>query len=90
MGVTDLQRHFRAVIDDVAERGVPYVLTRGSRPEAALVPYEDYVRLRSLQEKEIVFGLDRLLERMRRRTAGLEEEEVVADVARARAEQDHP
>lgn len=88
LGVTDLQRNFRAVIDEVAEGGVPYVLTRGSRPEAALVPYDEYVRLRSLQEKEVVFGLDRLLERMRRRTARLEEQEVVDDVERARSEVD--
>ena len=90
IGVTDLQRNFKAVIDEVAERGVPYVLTRGSRPEAALLPYEEYLRLRSLQEKEIVFDLDRLLERMRQRTAQVAEQEVVDDVERARSEADRP
>lgn len=86
IGVTDLQRHFKTVIDEVAEQGVPYVLTRGSRPEAVLLPYEEYVRLRALQEKEIVFDLDRLLERMRRQTGTIEESEVVGDVDRARSE----
>jgi antitoxin YefM len=90
VGVTDLQRNFRAVIDEVAEQGVPYVLTRGSRPEAVLLPYDEYVRLRSLQEKEVVFGLDRLLDRMRRRTAGLSENEVVEDIDRSRSEVDDP
>jgi prevent-host-death family protein len=88
IGVTELQRKFKAVIDEVAEKGVLYVLTRGSRPEAALLPYEEYVRLRTLQEKELVFDLDRLLARMRQRTAHVGEEEVVADVARARSEAD--
>jgi prevent-host-death family protein len=90
IGVTDLQRNFKAVIDEVAERGVPYVLTRGSRPEAALLPYEEYLRLRTLQEKQVVFDLDRLLDQMRERTKARGEDEVVADVARARSEVARP
>ena len=43
IGVTELQRRFRAVFDEVAKKRVPYVLTRGSRPEAALIPYEEFV-----------------------------------------------
>ena len=86
IGVTDLQRRFKSVMDEVTKAGVPYVLTRGSRPEAALVPYDVYERLQALQEKEVVFKLDRLLERMRRRTMDRSEEEVQQDVARARAE----
>ena len=90
IGVTDLQRNFKAVIDEVAERGVPYVLTRGSRPEAALLPYEEYLRLRTLQEKQVVFDLDRLLDQMRESTKARGEDEVVADVARARSEVARP
>ena len=86
IGVTDLQRRFKSVMDEVTKAGVPYVLTRGSRPEAALVPYDEYERLQALQEKEVVFKLDRLLETMRRRTRDRSEEEVQQDVARARAE----
>ena len=86
IGVTDLQRRFKAIMDEVTKAGVPYVLTRGSRPEAALLPYEEYERLQALHEKEVVFGLDRLLEKMRQRTKDRSEEEVQQDVARARAE----
>ena len=86
IGVTDLQRRFKAVMDEVTKAGVPYVLTRGSRAEAALVPYEEYERLQALHEKEVIFKLDRLLERMRRQTMDRSEEEVQQDVARARAE----
>ena len=35
VGVTELQRRFRAIFDEVADK-TPYILTRGSRPEAAL------------------------------------------------------
>ena len=38
--VTELQRRFRSVFDDVAKKRVPYVLTRRGRPEAALISYE--------------------------------------------------
>ncbi len=31
IGVTDLQRRFRTVLDEVVADRVPYVLTRGSR-----------------------------------------------------------
>ena len=86
IGVTDLQRRFKSVMDEVTQAGVPYVLTRGSRAEAALVPYEEYERLQALHEKEVVFQLDHLLERMRRRNTERSEEEVRQDVARARAE----
>ncbi len=85
IGVTELQRRFRSVIEDVTKGRVPYVLTRGSRAEAALVPDEDYQHLQALHEKEVGFELDRLLERMRR-NANRTEEEVRKDIRRARAE----
>lgn len=35
-GVTELQRHFRAIIDQVTRENVPFVLTRRSHPEATV------------------------------------------------------
>ncbi len=86
IGVTDLQRRFKAVIDEVRENRVPYVLTRGSRPEAVLLPYDEYQRLERLDEKEVVFRFDRLLQNMRQRNAGRSEPDVAQDVRRARNE----
>jgi prevent-host-death family protein len=86
IGVTELQRRFRSVIDDVTKGRVPYVLTRGSRAEAALVPYDDYQHLQALHEKEVGFELDRLLEKMRRGNANRSEDELRKDIRRARAE----
>lgn len=88
IGVTDLQRRFRAVLDEVAGRHVPYVLTRGSRPEAALVPYEDFLRYQELEERDILRVFDRCRARLARRNAEFSDEEVARDVARARAELD--
>lgn len=86
IGVTELQRRFRAVFDEVREDRVPYVLTRGSRPEAVLLPYEEYQRLEQLDEKEVVYRFDRLLERAGQRNENVPDEDVIEDVRRARAE----
>ena len=64
IGVTELQRRFRSVFDEVAEEHVPYVLTRGSRPEAALIPYEEFLRFQALQEQDVLARFDGLVARM--------------------------
>ena len=86
IGVTELQRRFRPVFDQVAKENIPYVLTRGSRPEAALIPYEEFLRFQALQEQEVLARFDRLVTRMAEQNAVVGEEEVSADVAAARAE----
>ncbi|MBN1641868.1 MAG: type II toxin-antitoxin system Phd/YefM family antitoxin [Anaerolineae bacterium] len=88
IGVTELQRRFRSVFDDVAKGNVPYVLTRGSRPEAALISYEDFLAFQALQEQEVLARFDELVTRMTERNAEASEEQVAADVAAARDELD--
>jgi PHD/YefM family antitoxin component YafN of YafNO toxin-antitoxin module len=87
VGVTEFQRGFRAVFDEVTRKRVPYVLARGSRPEAALIPYEDFLRFQALREKDVLARFDRLQARMAARNAAYSEQEVAADVTAARAEQ---
>lgn len=86
IGVTELQRRFRAVFDEVAHKHIPYVLTRGSRPEAVLIPYDEFLRLQALQEEEVLARFDRLAARMAKQNAAYSEKEVAADVAAARNE----
>jgi len=86
IGVTELQRRFRSVFDQVAKKNVPYVLTRGSRPEAALIPYEEYLRFQALQEEQVLARFDQLVARMAEQNVAVSEEEVAADVATAMAE----
>ena len=69
IGVTEMQRQFRAVFDEVARKRVPYVLTRGSRPEAALIPYEDYLLFQELQEGKVLARFDRLKARLAEESA---------------------
>lgn len=86
IGVTELQRRFRSVFDEVARKRVPYILTRGSRPEAALIPYEEFLRFQALQEQDVLARFDRLVARMTEQNATLSEEEVATDVAAALSE----
>ena len=86
IGVTELQRRFRSVFDEVAKERVPYVLTRGSRPEAALISYEEFLRFQALKEQDVLARYDQLVARMINQNAAASEEEVAADVVAARAE----
>ena len=83
IGVTELQRRFRSVFDEVARKRVPYVLTRGSRPEAALIPYEEFLQFQALKEQDVLARFDRLVARLAEQNVAASEEEVAADVAAA-------
>ncbi|NCO36737.1 MAG: hypothetical protein AUJ92_12690 [Armatimonadetes bacterium CG2_30_59_28] len=83
VGVTEFQRGFRSVFDEVVRKRVPCILTRGSRPEAVLVPYEDFSRFQELEEKAVLARFDRLLGRMAARNASFSDDEVAADVEAA-------
>ncbi len=89
IGVTELQRRFRSVFDEVANRRVPYVLTRGSRPEAVLIPYAEFVRYQELQEAEVLTRFDVLRARLAAQNVDVEEDEIAVDIAAARNELDH-
>ena len=76
IGVTELQRRFHSVYDEVAHKHIPYVLTCRSRPEAVLIPYEEYLRFQALQEEDVLANFDRLMMRMAEQNAPFSEEEV--------------
>ncbi len=84
IGVTELQRRFRSVFDEVARKKIPVILTRGSRPEAALIPYEDYLRYQEMQESETLARFDRVWQRLAELNAGYSDEEIAADIEAAR------
>ena len=86
IGVTELQRHFRDVFDEVTKARIPYVLTRGSRPEAVLMPYEEFMRYQQWQEQEVLARFDQLTDRLAAQNADLAEDEIAGDVAAARTE----
>lgn len=84
IGVTELQRRFRTVFDDVAKKRIPYVLTRGSRPEAVLIPYADFLRFQQVEESKVLERFDKVRARLAKVNAGVSEDEVIADVRIAR------
>jgi len=86
IAIADLQMRLQAVLDSVIQEHVAYVLTRGSHPAAALVPYDDYLRFQQLQEKGILERFDRTQELMARLNADFSDDEVARDVADARRE----
>jgi len=83
IGVTDLQRRFRKTFDEVAEEHVPYVLTRGSRPEAVLIPYEQYLRFLRADAEGILKRFDDILALMSAANDRFSEGEITKDVADA-------
>ena len=85
IGVTELQRRFKAVLDEVVKDQVPYVLARGSRPEAALISYRDFLRFQEWdeREKEARQRWNELTAKQAEFSRDWSEEEVEADVAAA-------
>jgi len=84
IGVTELQRKFRPFFEDVVRKHVPLVLTRGSRPEAALIPYEDYLRFQQMQESEVLAQFDQVWNHLAQVNAKFGEDEISADIESAR------
>jgi prevent-host-death family protein len=80
IGVTELQRRFRTVLDDVMKRHATYVLTRGGRPEAALVPYDQYLKYVQADEAGVLKRLDNALARMVIANAKYSDEQVESDL----------
>lgn len=85
VGVTELQRQFRLFFDQVARKNTKIVLTRGSRPEAALIPYEDYLRFQEMQKDEVLAQFDQVWNRLDKLNAEYSDDEIAADIAEARA-----
>ena len=82
--MTELRRKFRAFFEEVVRKRTLLVLTRSSRPEAVLIPYEDYLRFRQMQEREVLAQFDKVWDRLAQVHASYSEEELAADIKRAR------
>ena len=51
IGITKARSMLKKILDEVAEKRESYILTRGSKPEAVLIPYEKYQALEELEQK---------------------------------------
>jgi prevent-host-death family protein len=84
IGVTELQRRFRPLFEDVVRKRTPLVLTRGSRPEAVLIPYDDYLRFQQMQEGEVLAHFDQVWNRLAEVNEKFGDAEISADIKAAR------
>src|SRR5512136_3106752 len=84
ISVTELRLKFSAIFNQVAKRHTPYILTRGSRPEVVMIPYEQYLKYVQADEKGIVERMDRTLARMAELNAQYSDEQVEADLIEAK------
>lgn len=83
IGVTELQRKFRTIFDEVVHQQSPYILTRGSRPEAVILPYDKYIEYLKLDRAEVQHRFDQLLAHMAKVNAHFTDEEVERDLEEA-------
>ena len=83
IGVTELQRKFRTVFDQVVKENTPFILTRGSRAEAVILPYEQYIQYLKLDEAGVHQRLDETLARMARVNAHFSDAEIERDLEEA-------
>jgi prevent-host-death family protein len=86
IGVTELQRNFRNVLDDVVDQKASYILTRGSRPQAVLISYEQYRQFVAGNSNDVLARIERLLAKMVRENEPYSDEQVGADLAEATRE----
>lgn len=88
VGVAELAGRLRTVLDEVAREQVTYVLESNGRPEAAVIPYEEFLRLQRLAERERqrLERWDRSRARLAAANAHFTDEEIDADVRAAIAE----
>ena len=83
VGVTEFQRNFRRLFDEVTKGKSAHIFTRKSHPEAVLLPYEEYLRLVQLSDSEITSRINRILARMRAINARHSHAEVESDLVQA-------
>jgi prevent-host-death family protein len=79
-----MQRRFRAIFVEVVRKRTSAILTRGSRPEAVLISYQDYQRFQEIQESEVLARFDEVWDRVAEANAGYSDEEIARDIEAAR------
>lgn len=50
IGVSELRRGLHKILDEVVRKRTPVILAQGKHPQAALIPYEDYLDYQELRE----------------------------------------
>ncbi|MCL4833129.1 MAG: type II toxin-antitoxin system Phd/YefM family antitoxin [Caldilineaceae bacterium] len=86
IGVNELQSNLRGVVNEVIGQHTPYILTLRDQPEAALIPYAEFLRFLLWKEADILSEFDTVLSELAEENAVYTVEEIDADVEAAIAE----
>lgn len=84
--VPDLEQSFRTVFEEVKREHTPYVVTEDSRPEAVLVPYDDFLKFQKFQEEKVLAHFDEAWARLGRLNGDRTDQEIEEDIAAAKDE----
>jgi len=86
VGIPELRQRLHDIVEEVVQEHTAYLVERDSHPEAALVSYQDYLRLQALKEQEVLSRFNAAWRRIGEQNAHLTEEEVDRIVAETEAE----
>lgn len=81
---TDIQRNFKNVLEKLHASNEPVVVLRDSVPEAVMMEYAEYRRLFALEKQLITARFEKLSEEMAKHNANVSDEEMNADIERAK------
>ena len=63
IGVTEARSKLKAILDEIVKNKEAYILARGSKPEAVIISYEEYVttqeRAKELWDKRFSSALEK-------------------------------
>jgi hypothetical protein len=68
----------------VVRKRIPIVLILGSRSEAVLNSFQDYLRFQEFWESEVLVRFDQVWDNLVKANAGYNDEEIAADIEAAR------
>lgn len=77
---TDIQRNFSKLLDSLIE---PVVVVRDSKPEAVVIPYEDYKEFVNQRRKTLSDKVRKVLAAVHKHTAEVPESELEQDIKEA-------
>lgn len=81
---TDVQRNFTQVLGKLRSSSEPLVIVRDSVPEAVMVQYAQYQQFVELKKQLLKKKMEEIWEDMRKKNADVSDEELNADIERAK------
>lgn len=81
---TDVQRNFTQVLAKLRSSNEPLVVVRDSVPEAVMMGYAEYQQFALMQKQLLKKKMEEIWEDMRKKNAHVSDEELNADIERAK------